>query len=267
MNKLVSLLKPLLPILAAAYGTALIYVTALPIDSNSLGFSGELLSWLLTLAGIGLTLFLVHRVEPRLFPTASEFQIKAPKSFIIVGLLLMTPLWFVAKEYIVYGLTQLVYPVQLEPLTDSTSELREDLMSSVHAVLLAPVLEELCFRQMAISPFRRRGAQIAVCVVMAVLFGMLHVRNFMGAFIDALFYGLVFIWSRNIWNSVALHAGCNLTATLLAVYCWLGLGELQIAKTPVIILPDAKVIIASAVLFALGFMLIKTTRGSKEMIE
>jgi membrane protease YdiL (CAAX protease family) len=264
MNKLVRLLKPLLPILAAAYGTALIYVTALPIDSNSLGFSGELLSWLLTLAGIGLTLFLVHRVEPRLFPTASEFQIKAPKSFVIVGLLLMTPLWFVAKEYIVYGLTQLVYPVQLEPLTYSTPELREDLMSSVHAVLLAPVLEELCFRQMAISPFRRRGAQIAACVVMAVLFGMLHVRNFMGAFIDAMFYGLVFIWSRNIWNSVALHAGCNLTATLLAVYCWLGLGELQIAKTPVIILPDAKVIIASAVLFALGFMLIKRHKGRKK---
>ncbi|MBR4219346.1 MAG: CPBP family intramembrane metalloprotease [Bacteroidales bacterium] len=176
----------------------------------------------------------------------------------------MTPLWFVAKEYIVYGLTQLVNLVQLEPLTYSTPELREDLMSSVHAVLLAPVLEELCFRQMAISPFRRRGAQIAVCVVMAVLFGMLHVRNFMGAFIDALFYGLVFIWSRNIWNSVALHAGCNLTATLLAVYCWLGLGELQIAKTPVIILPDAKVIIASAILFALGFILIKRHKGRKK---
>jgi hypothetical protein len=98
---------------------------------------------------------------------------------------------------------------------------------------------------------------------MAVLFGMLHVRNFMGAFIDAMFYGLVFIWSRNIWNSVALHAGCNLTATLLAVYCWLSLGELQIAKTPVIILPDAKVIIASAILFALGFMLIKRHKGRK----
>ncbi len=77
---------------------------------------------------------------------------------------------------------------------------------------------------MAISPFRRRGAQIAVCVVMAFLFGILHVRNFRGAFISVLFCGTVFIWSRNIWYSVALHAGCNLTATLLAVYCWFGLG-------------------------------------------
>ena len=259
-NKLVGLLKPLMPILAAAYGTALIYVTALPIGSDSLGFGGELLSWLLTLAGIGLTLFLVRRVEPKLFPAASQFQLKRPIFPVIVGLLLIAPLWFVVKDYIVYGLTWLAHNVQMEPLTYSTPELREDLVASVHAVLLAPVLEELCFRQMAISPFRSRRAQIAVCVVMAILFGVLHVRNFLGAFIDALFYGAIFIWSRNIWNSVALHAGCNLTATLLAVYCWLGLGDLQMAKMPAIMLTDAKVVIASIVLAIVGLLLINTKR-------
>lgn len=261
MNKLVSLLKPVMPILAAAYGTALIFVTAWPIDSDSLGFGGELLSWLLTLAGIGLTLFLVQRIEPKLFPDVRQFQLKRPMALVIVGLLLIAPLWFVAKDYLLYGLTSLVHTVQLEPLTTyTTSELREDLMASVHAVLLAPVLEELCFRQMAISPFRSRRAQIAVCVVMAILFGMFHVRNFLGAFIDALLYGSIFIWSRNIWNSVALHAGCNLTATLLAVYCWLGLGDLQMAKTPVIFLTDAKVFVVSIVLAIVGLVLINTKR-------
>ena len=257
MNKLVSLLKPLMPIFAAAYGTALIYVTALPTGSNSLGFGGELLLWLLTLAGIVLTLFLVQRVEPKIFPIAGQFRIQSPKPFVIVGLLLIAPLWFVAKEYVIYGLTSLVHSVQLEPLTYSTPELREDLLAGIHAVLLAPVLEELCFRQMAIAPFRSRRAQIAVCVVMAALFGVLHVRNFLGAFIDALFYGLIFIWSRNIWNSVALHAGCNLTALLLAVYCWMGLGDFQMTKTPVIILTDAKVVVGSIILFAIGILLMK----------
>ena len=257
MNKFASLLKPLMPILATAYGTALIFVTAWPIDSDSPGFNSELLSWLLTLAGIGLTLFIVQRVEPKLFPDARQFQIKRPMLRVIGGLLLIAPLWFVTKEYIIYGLTGLVHSVQMEPLTYTTPELREDLLASVHAVLLAPVLEELCFRQMAISPVRNRGAQIAVCVVMAILFGMLHVRNFFGAFIDALLYGAIFIWSRNIWNSVALHAGCNLTATLLAVYCWLGLGELQMAKTPMIILTDAKFVVGSIILFAIGMLLMK----------
>ena len=159
-----------------------------------------------------------------------------------------------------YGLTSLVHSVQLEPVTYTTPELREDLLSSVHAVLLAPVIEELCFRQMAISPFRNRRAQIVVCVVIAILFGILHVRNFFGAFIDALFYGAIFIWSRNIWNSVALHAGCNLTATLLAVYCWLGLGDLQMAKMPVIVLTDAKAVVAGVVLSIVGLLLINTNR-------
>lgn len=260
MNRPVGLFKPLMPILAAAYGTALIYVTALPIDSNSLGLGGELLSWLLTLVGIGLTLFLVQRVEPKLFPAANQFQLKRPMIPAIVGLLLIAPLWFVAKEYFLYGLTSMVHTVQLEPLTYTTSELREDMLASIHAVLLAPILEELCFRQMAISPFRSRREQIVVCVVMALLFGMLHVRNFPGAFINALFYGAIFIWSRNIWNSVALHAGCNLTATLLAVYCWLGLGDLQMAKTPTIILTDAKVVVGSIVLAIVGILLISAKR-------
>lgn len=148
----------------------------------------------------------------------------------------------------------------MEPLTYTTAELRKDLLSSVHAVLLAPLLEELCFRQMAISPFRRRGVQIVVCVVMALLFGLFHVRNFPGAFISAMFYGLVFIWSRNIWYSVALHAGSNLTATLLAVYCWLQLGDMQMTKTPVIILPDMKVIIASIFLAIAGLLLVKKNK-------
>ena len=52
MNKFVSLLKSLMPTLAAAYDTALIFVTAWPIDSDSPDFGGELLSWLLTLADI-----------------------------------------------------------------------------------------------------------------------------------------------------------------------------------------------------------------------
>ena len=97
-------------------------------------------------------------------------------------------------------------------------------------------------------------------MVMAILFGMLHVRNFLGAFIDAMFYGMIFIWSRNIWNSVALHAGSNLTATLLAVYCWLGIGDLQMSKTPLIILTDAKVVVGSIILFIVGILLINTKR-------
>ena len=258
MNQAARFLRLLMPILSAAYGIAIIYVTALPLSGDYPGFGCELLTWLITLAGITLSLYLVHRVEPKVFPSARDFSLKLPPMYVFVGLLLIAPLWLVTEDYLVYGMTSLFHTVELEPLTYTTDELRKDLLSSVHAVLLAPILEELCFRQMAISPFRRRRVQIVVCVVMALLFGVLHVRNFPGAFFSAMVYGMVFIWSGSIWCSVALHAGRNLTATLLAVYSWLQLGDMRMTEIPVIILPDIKVVIVSLLLAIVGgYLLIK----------
>ena len=256
MNKTARFLKPLMPILSAAFGFALIYVTAMPLNGDVQTIGRDLLSMLLTLVCIGLTLFLVNRVEPKLFPSSRQFIQNEPKRSVIAGLLMIAPLWLVIEGYIIYGITSLIKDVQMESLTYTTAELCEDLLASIHAVLLAPVLEELCFRQMAISPFRRRGAQVAVCVVMAILFGVLHVRNFLGAFLGAMVYGLVFIFTRNIWYSVALHAGHNMTATFLAFYCWLGLGDTQMAKMPVVFLPDIKVLVGSVVLASVGILLI-----------
>jgi hypothetical protein len=79
MKKITSILKPLMSILAAAYGFALIYVTALPLDGDAQTFASDLLSCLITLIFIGLTLFLVNRVEPKLFTSARQFSLKMPK--------------------------------------------------------------------------------------------------------------------------------------------------------------------------------------------
>lgn len=86
-----------MPILSAAYGVAIIYVTALPLSGDHPGFGYELLTWLITLAGIALTLYLVHRVEPKVFPSARDFSLKLPQMYVFVGLLLLAPLGLVAK--------------------------------------------------------------------------------------------------------------------------------------------------------------------------
>lgn len=267
MNKVARLFKPLMPILSAVYGLGVIYITALPADGNHPTIVGESLTWLLTLVGIALTLFLVHRIEPKVFPAAGQFTLKLPKSSVIAGLLLLTPLWLVAEEYIVFGLLSLATTLQMEPIAYTPEELHEDLLASVHAVLLAPVLEELCYRQLAISPFRRRWVQIVVCVLMALLFGVVHVRNFLGAFLSAMIYGLVFIWTRNIWYAVVLHAGHNLTTTLLAVYCMFDFGEILMSKTLVFLLPDTKVIVAAIALASIGLFMLKKTMMNPQISE
>ena len=257
MKKLATILKPLMPVLAAAYGLGIIYLTALPMADGDESLGSQVLCWIITLGAIALTFFIVKRVEPKVFPEARQFSMKWPIFPVVAGLLLMAPLWLVVQGYLVYGFTSLINTVRLEPIAFTPDEIREDLLASVHAVLLAPVLEELCYRQLAISPFRRRGAQIAVCMVMALLFGILHVRNFFGSFLAATLFGLVFVWSRNIWYAVLLHAGSNLTATLVGVYCVFGLGEFQMSKIPVIFIPDAKFAVASVVLAIAGLFLLK----------
>ena len=42
MNKVASVLKPLMPILSAIYGIAIIYVTALPVAGDHSGFVGDM---------------------------------------------------------------------------------------------------------------------------------------------------------------------------------------------------------------------------------
>lgn len=150
-----------MPIIATAVGFSLIYVTSLPMPDEGQSVGGELLSWLLTLVAIVLTYYISFYVEPKVFSEAAEFPPKRPNFTIIAGgILLIAPLFFLVQEYIVYSLASLSNNLQMEPLTYSAEELREGLFSSIHAVMLAPVLEELCFRQMAVSPFRRRGVQV-----------------------------------------------------------------------------------------------------------
>ena len=48
-----------------------------------------------------------------------------------------------------------------------------------------------------------------------------------------------------------------LKGLLFAVYCWLQLGDMQMTRTPVIILPDVKVLIASLFLAVAGVLLLK----------
>lgn len=265
MSKLSNILKPIMPILAAVYGFMLIYMTALPMADGNETLGRQVLSWGFTLLAIALTYLLVNRGEQKVFPEAKQFSLKLPKPTIGLGLLLLAPLWCVAEGYVVYGLTSLIHNVQLEQITYTPEELHEDLLAGIHAVLLAPVLEELCYRQLAISPFKQRRTQVIVCLVMALLFGILHVRNFLGASLAAMLYGLVFIWTRNIWYAVILHAGHNLTAILLAVYCTLGLGEIQMSKMPVIILSDAKIVIAAVILAIVGLIILQ--RKSRDIMR
>ena len=228
MSKIATIVKPILPIISAVYGLALIYLTALPIADGGGSLAKESLTWFLTLLAILLTVFVVIRIERTVYPESRQFSLKPPTLAVAVGLILIAPLWLVTQEAVVYGLTSMIHSVQTELLVYSSEDFREDMLAT----------------------------RIAVCLLMALLFGMHHVRNFIGASLAALLFGLVFIWSRNIWYAILLHAGSNLTGTLLGIYAYLGLGNIQTCKIPVIYLPDTKAVIACLILATTGGLIL-----------
>ena len=187
MSKAANILKPLVPVFSVGYGFALIYLTALPISDGEGSFLNAALGWILTLAAILLTLFVTIPLQRKIYPESRQFSLKIPSLTVMAGVLLIAPLWLMMKETLVYGLSLLSHPVQTELLTYTAEEIREDMLAGVHAIFLAPVLEELCFRHLSIPPFRRLGTRLFVCVLMAVLFGALHVRSFVGASLGGLF--------------------------------------------------------------------------------
>ena len=54
------ILKPVVPILVTIYGFLLIYVTALPTADGNFTLGREALSWMHTLAAIGLTYIIAY---------------------------------------------------------------------------------------------------------------------------------------------------------------------------------------------------------------
>lgn len=87
MSKIATFIKPLLPLLSAVYGLAVIYLTALPLADGSGSLAHEAMTWGLTLAAILLTVFVVIRIERRVYPESRQFSLKPPTLVVATGLL------------------------------------------------------------------------------------------------------------------------------------------------------------------------------------
>ncbi len=76
--------------------------------------------------------------------------------------------------------------------------------------VIAPLFEEFVFRGVILSSLEEHGQAFAV-VVSGVLFGMMHgdLAAAVVASISGMFFGLIYIKSRNLWVTVAIHAVYN----------------------------------------------------------
>ncbi|WP_283679154.1 CPBP family intramembrane glutamic endopeptidase [Lentilactobacillus sp. Marseille-Q4993] len=79
--------------------------------------------------------------------------------------------------------------------------------------LMAPFTEEIIFRHVLFYQFKGRSwAMIIMFFVQSIAFGLVHWNNFNGVIVQMIpymfvgaFFGLVYYFSKNIWQSIMTH--------------------------------------------------------------
>lgn len=93
-------------------------------------------------------------------------------------------------------------------------------------VLLAPWTEELVFRHAIFYQFKSKGKLIfwTLFIVQAVLFGLVHWFNFNGHVIQTIpymavgaWFGLIYVWGKNIWFNIFSHFFFDVITPLAAL--------------------------------------------------
>ncbi|WP_461242699.1 lysostaphin resistance A-like protein [Secundilactobacillus muriivasis] len=121
-------------------------------------------------------------------------------------------------SYLVLLLVRLV----LKPFTTSVAASGVDVLSvqstglalvASLTTLMAPFTEEIIFRHVLFYQWQKRGAVTwLMLIVSSVAFGLVHWNNFNGDVLAMIpymcvgaFYGLIYYFSRNIWQNILTH--------------------------------------------------------------
>jgi len=123
------------------------------------------------------------------------------------------------------------------------------IMQLVVIGLLAPIVEELCFRGVVLNRLSAWMPTWAAVLISSIVFGLVHIDTFQILYTTLI--GFIFAWgyirTKNLWIPIVGHVVFNMTSVLLGHYM-----EVTGAEMPSVIL-----IIPSAVLTVLCVVLMQ----------
>lgn len=111
-----------------------------------------------------------------------------------------------------------VFPMSLWEQQAFDSMVADNVAAVIATCVLAPVLEEMLFRGVLLSAFLERYPRWAAISYSALFFGAAHlnVYQFVLAFLLGLGLGWLYERSRSLIPCIALHAGVNVSVTVMA---------------------------------------------------
>lgn len=85
------------------------------------------------------------------------------------------------------------------------------LLTLISVCVLVPIAEELVFRGLVLSEFRRVMPDWLGVVVTAVIFGIAHMNPIQSVYaaVCGVMFGLVYIWTESIYQSIFMHIVFN----------------------------------------------------------
>ncbi len=247
-------LKIFMPLLASIYGTAISVIAGIfiMVDEN---VKNELKANLAELVLIGVTFFIAVKLLPKWFPQMKNYSFKKPEWRVIAVVALCTPLYIVIKYGLIYLGASIFSAPDMKVMTYNANELKEDLVASVSAIFLAPIYEELSFRFIPITIYKKKWARILVGIIMAFLFAWLHGRNWIAVTVDALVYCALLLTTGNIWTNIWAHSCNNLLATIVAVLTLYGAKVKMSEGRPLVLLFSWKMVVVYAMLALAGIII------------
>ncbi len=86
-------------------------------------------------------------------------------------------------------------------------------------VICAPIMEELLFRKVLLSRTAKYGEGISI-VFSGLVFGLFHgnLNQFVYAFLLGIFFGFIYVKTRDIRYSIALHMGINFMGSFIGAF-------------------------------------------------
>lgn len=210
------------------------------------------------------TMFLIRKIYYNIFPESKKYSFTFPKMTNILGLLMIAPFYTTIMNRVYIWFYRLMGNAAIKSTHFET--ISEILLFSITAVFLTPVLEELVFRFMTISPYKTRKGKIFSLLSISLLFGFLHFHNsysFIESIMDGLLYGLVFLSTRNIFYSITLHFAHNLYVSIMGILINLNMPGLYLEDKISIIYSNNYWIAIWFIIAILGVFLIKNAKKEK----
>ena len=205
----------------------------------------------------GLTIMALYlflkRKYPDWFPNAADISWKMPSLGMILGLILLAPLFQSLFQWVI------ILCNGINSFDSPTESIHEILDVSAVSVLFAPILEELLFRYAGMSPFASVKGKIYSLLATSLLFGMLHmysVDNFLRTAVMGLVFGWIFLKCRNIWCPIIFHFGCNLWVSVMYIMMDLSVPGVACSDTYNVVYQNIWWMVANTVMAIAGAMII-----------